>query len=124
MDWPNGLASDSWPSIPHIAPKADLEVPVPKYFQLEYSSIQQERELMLAEILSRMEPVSFQEASQGDTLRLLPQPCSGNRDAPLPGPGRPCPALLPPERALWMIPSLLQGCLYLPTPTEEQDWGT
>ncbi|CAK6434212.1 unnamed protein product [Pipistrellus nathusii] len=42
---------------------ADLEVPVPKYFQLEYSSIQQERELMLAEILSRMEPVSFQEVS-------------------------------------------------------------
>ncbi|XP_054582235.1 IQ and AAA domain-containing protein 1-like isoform X2 [Eptesicus fuscus] len=40
---------------------ADLEVPIPKYFMLEHSSIQQERELMLAEILSRMEPVSFQE---------------------------------------------------------------
>lgn len=38
---------------------------------------------MLAEILSRMEPVSFQEASQGDILRSLPEPCSRNRDAPL-----------------------------------------
>ncbi|ELK27537.1 Putative IQ and AAA domain-containing protein 1-like protein [Myotis davidii] len=43
---------------------ADLEVPIPKYFLLEQSSILQERELMLAEILSRMEPVAFQEATQ------------------------------------------------------------
>ncbi|XP_016052494.1 PREDICTED: IQ and AAA domain-containing protein 1-like [Miniopterus natalensis] len=40
---------------------ADLEVPIPKYFLLEQSNILQEREHMLAEILSRMEPVSFQE---------------------------------------------------------------
>uniref|UniRef100_A0A452SB12 IQ and AAA domain-containing protein 1-like n=1 Tax=Ursus americanus TaxID=9643 RepID=A0A452SB12_URSAM len=37
---------------------ADLEVPIPKYFLLEQSTILKERELMLAEILSRMEPVT------------------------------------------------------------------
>ncbi|XP_014643105.1 PREDICTED: IQ and AAA domain-containing protein 1-like [Ceratotherium simum simum] len=40
---------------------ADLEVPIPKYFLLEQSSILRERGLMLAEILSRMEPVSSEE---------------------------------------------------------------
>nr|XP_020017181.1 IQ and AAA domain-containing protein 1-like [Castor canadensis] len=40
---------------------ANLEVPIPKYFQLEQSSAVKEREVMLAEILSRLEPVSSQE---------------------------------------------------------------
>ncbi|KAM7121635.1 IQ and AAA domain-containing protein 1-like [Molossus nigricans] len=44
----------------HLTP-ADLEVPIPTYFLLEQSNVLQERGLMLAEILSRMEPVSFQE---------------------------------------------------------------
>ncbi|XP_012641646.1 IQ and AAA domain-containing protein 1-like [Microcebus murinus] len=37
---------------------ADLEVSIPKYFLLEQSSAVRERGLMLAEIISRMEPVS------------------------------------------------------------------
>ncbi|VFV46347.1 Hypothetical predicted protein [Lynx pardinus] len=49
------------PPSPAIAPKADLEVPIPRYFLLEQSSILKERELMLAEILSRMEPVTSRE---------------------------------------------------------------
>lgn len=56
------------PPSPAIAPKADLEVPIPRYFLLEQSSILKERELMLAEILSRMEPVTSREVNQGDTL--------------------------------------------------------
>ncbi|XP_019510904.1 PREDICTED: IQ and AAA domain-containing protein 1-like, partial [Hipposideros armiger] len=40
---------------------ADLEVPIPKYFVLEQSSVLRERELMLAEILSRMGSLSFEE---------------------------------------------------------------
>uniref|UniRef100_A0A8C4KYZ1 IQ motif containing with AAA domain 1 like n=1 Tax=Equus asinus asinus TaxID=83772 RepID=A0A8C4KYZ1_EQUAS len=39
-----------------------LEVPIPKYFLLEQSSILKERGLMLAEILSRMERLSSEEA--------------------------------------------------------------
>ncbi|XP_058430353.1 IQ and AAA domain-containing protein 1-like [Marmota monax] len=35
---------------------ADLEVPIPKYFQLEQYAAMKERKLILAEILSRMEP--------------------------------------------------------------------
>ncbi|XP_070281037.1 IQ and AAA domain-containing protein 1-like [Myotis yumanensis] len=50
---------------------ADLEVPIPKYFRLEQSSILQERELMLAEILSRMEPVAFQEAIMSRTEAII-----------------------------------------------------
>ncbi|XP_036086113.1 IQ and AAA domain-containing protein 1-like [Rousettus aegyptiacus] len=41
---------------------ADLEVPIPKYFQLEQSSILRERGLMLAEILSKMETLSPKES--------------------------------------------------------------
>ncbi|XP_055137467.1 IQ and AAA domain-containing protein 1-like [Symphalangus syndactylus] len=37
---------------------ADLEVPIPKYFLLEQSTTVRERGLILAEILSRLEPVS------------------------------------------------------------------
>ncbi|KAB1276090.1 IQ and AAA domain-containing protein 1-like, partial [Camelus dromedarius] len=36
---------------------ADLEVPIPKYFMLEQSSALRDQEHMLAEILSRLEPV-------------------------------------------------------------------
>ncbi|XP_053464724.1 IQ and AAA domain-containing protein 1-like [Nycticebus coucang] len=43
----------------------DLEVPIPKYFLLEQSSAIRERRLMLAEILSRMEPVSPHESFPG-----------------------------------------------------------
>ncbi|KAM5255338.1 IQ and AAA domain-containing protein 1-like [Ctenodactylus gundi] len=42
---------------------ADLEVPIPKYFQLEQSSAMRGRELMLAEILSRLEPIASEESS-------------------------------------------------------------
>lgn len=68
VDWVDSPGFDFGLSFLHIAPKADLEVPIPKYFLLEQSSIMRERGLMLAEILSRMEPLSFQRVSQGDTL--------------------------------------------------------
>ncbi|XP_012517598.1 PREDICTED: IQ and AAA domain-containing protein 1-like [Propithecus coquereli] len=44
---------------------ADLEVSIPKYFLLEQSSAMRERGLMLAEILSRMEPMSSKEDLPG-----------------------------------------------------------
>lgn len=56
-------------SLSPVAPKADLEVPIPKYFQLARSSVLREREHMLAELLSRREPVFAEEVSQGDALR-------------------------------------------------------
>ncbi|XP_034375309.1 IQ and AAA domain-containing protein 1-like [Arvicanthis niloticus] len=45
---------------------ADLEVPIPKYFQLEQSSAMKARQQMLAEILTRLEPLISQE-----NLRVL-----------------------------------------------------
>ncbi|XP_041606983.1 IQ and AAA domain-containing protein 1-like [Vulpes lagopus] len=54
---------------------ADLEVPIPKYFLLEQSTILKERGLMLAEILSRMGPVtsetSFPEMHRTTAIILL-----------------------------------------------------
>ncbi|KAM8932697.1 IQ and AAA domain-containing protein 1-like isoform 4-T4 [Lycaon pictus] len=54
---------------------ADLEVPIPKYFLLEQSTILKERGLMLAEILSRMGPVtsetSFPEMHRTKAIILL-----------------------------------------------------
>nr|XP_012420844.1 PREDICTED: IQ and AAA domain-containing protein 1-like [Odobenus rosmarus divergens] len=54
---------------------ADLEVPIPKYFLLEQSTILKERGLMLAEILSRMEPVTseggFPEMHRTEAIILL-----------------------------------------------------
>ncbi|KAM9186033.1 IQ and AAA domain-containing protein 1-like [Dugong dugon] len=44
---------------------AELEVPIPKYFLLEQANILKDRGLMLAEILSRMEPVSSEESFPG-----------------------------------------------------------
>uniref|UniRef100_A0A8C6HCC8 IQ motif containing with AAA domain 1 like n=1 Tax=Mus spicilegus TaxID=10103 RepID=A0A8C6HCC8_MUSSI len=44
---------------------ADLEVPIPKYFQLEQSSAVKARQQMLADILSRLEPLVSQENLQG-----------------------------------------------------------
>ncbi|XP_021561947.1 IQ and AAA domain-containing protein 1-like [Carlito syrichta] len=44
---------------------ADLEVSIPKYFLLEQSSAVRERGVMLAEILSRMEPVFSKESAPG-----------------------------------------------------------
>ncbi|XP_068405892.1 IQ and AAA domain-containing protein 1-like [Eschrichtius robustus] len=41
---------------------ADLEVPIPKYFQLERSSVLRERGHMLADLLSRPEPVFSEES--------------------------------------------------------------
>uniref|UniRef100_A0A8D1KMR5 IQ and AAA domain-containing protein 1-like n=1 Tax=Sus scrofa TaxID=9823 RepID=A0A8D1KMR5_PIG len=41
---------------------ADLEVPIPKYFLLEQSSVLKEREQMLAEILSSLKPVLSEES--------------------------------------------------------------
>ncbi|MBV97006.1 IQ and AAA domain-containing protein 1-like, partial [Eschrichtius robustus] len=41
--------------------QADLEVPIPKYFQLERSSVLRERGHMLADLLSRPEPVFSEE---------------------------------------------------------------
>ncbi|XP_069853199.1 IQ and AAA domain-containing protein 1-like isoform X2 [Dipodomys merriami] len=40
---------------------ADLEVPIPKYFQLEQSSAVRERKAVLAEILGRLKPLDLQE---------------------------------------------------------------
>ncbi|XP_047551877.1 IQ and AAA domain-containing protein 1-like [Lutra lutra] len=54
---------------------ADLEVPIPKYFLLEQSTVLKERELMLAEILSRMKPVTsevgFPEMHRTEAIILL-----------------------------------------------------
>uniref|UniRef100_A0A8C0W734 ATPase AAA-type core domain-containing protein n=1 Tax=Castor canadensis TaxID=51338 RepID=A0A8C0W734_CASCN len=50
---------------------ANLEVPIPKYFQLEQSSAVKEREVMLAEILSRLEPVSSQEMPRTEAIILV-----------------------------------------------------
>nr|XP_021548477.1 IQ and AAA domain-containing protein 1-like [Neomonachus schauinslandi] len=54
---------------------ADLEVPIPKYFLLEQSTILKERGLMLAEILARMEPVTsegrFPEMHRTEAIILL-----------------------------------------------------
>uniref|UniRef100_A0A8C5KFY0 IQ motif containing with AAA domain 1 like n=1 Tax=Jaculus jaculus TaxID=51337 RepID=A0A8C5KFY0_JACJA len=44
---------------------ADLEVPIPKYFKLEQSAAVKERELVLAEILSRLKPLISRESFQG-----------------------------------------------------------
>nr|XP_023403846.1 IQ and AAA domain-containing protein 1-like [Loxodonta africana] len=44
---------------------AELEVPIPKYFLLEQANILKDRGLMLAEILSKMEPVSSEESFPG-----------------------------------------------------------
>ncbi|XP_031236038.1 IQ and AAA domain-containing protein 1-like isoform X2 [Mastomys coucha] len=44
---------------------ADLEVPIPKYFQLEQSSAMKARQQMLAEILTRLEPLISQENLRG-----------------------------------------------------------
>ncbi|XP_028630587.1 IQ and AAA domain-containing protein 1-like isoform X2 [Grammomys surdaster] len=46
---------------------ADLEVPIPKYFQLEQSSAMKARQQMLAEILNRLEPLVSQENIRGLT---------------------------------------------------------
>lgn len=51
-----------------MAPKADLEVPIPKYFLLEQSSVLKEREVILAEILWRMKPAMSTEVNQGDAI--------------------------------------------------------
>ncbi|KAF0886848.1 IQCAL protein, partial [Crocuta crocuta] len=58
-----------------IARRADLEVPIPKYFLLEQSNILKERELMLAEILWRMKPATssehFPEMTRTEAIILL-----------------------------------------------------
>nr|Q6AXQ7.2 RecName: Full=IQ and AAA domain-containing protein 1-like; AltName: Full=Protein IQCA1P1 [Rattus norvegicus] len=43
----------------------DLEVPIPKYFQLEQTSTMKARQQMLAEILARLEPLASQENLRG-----------------------------------------------------------
>ncbi|KAK2508612.1 hypothetical protein MC885_014755 [Smutsia gigantea] len=54
---------------------ADLEVPIPRYFLLEQSNILRERGLLLAEVLSRMQPVSseerFPEMHRTEAITLL-----------------------------------------------------
>ncbi|XP_054415961.1 IQ and AAA domain-containing protein 1-like isoform X5 [Pongo abelii] len=52
---------------------ADLEVPIPKYFLLEQSTTVRERGLILAEILSRLEPVSSQKVWKGYLQRKRTQ---------------------------------------------------
>ncbi|XP_048193710.1 LOW QUALITY PROTEIN: IQ and AAA domain-containing protein 1-like [Perognathus longimembris pacificus] len=42
---------------------ADLEVPIPKYFQLEQSNALKERRMVLSDILGRLEPVAVQEVA-------------------------------------------------------------
>ncbi|KAK7821856.1 hypothetical protein U0070_004820 [Myodes glareolus] len=44
---------------------ADLEVPIPRYFQLEQTSAMKARQQMLAEILARLEPLISQENFRG-----------------------------------------------------------
>ncbi|KAM6216178.1 IQ and AAA domain-containing protein 1-like [Rhynchocyon petersi] len=53
---------------------ADLEVPIPKYFLLEQANVLKNREMMLAEILSKMEPVpseSFPVMHRTEAIILL-----------------------------------------------------
>ncbi|KAF4020481.1 hypothetical protein G4228_011688 [Cervus hanglu yarkandensis] len=54
---------------------ADLEVPIPKYFELEQSSILKDRERMLVELLSRLKPEisegSFPMLSRTEAIILL-----------------------------------------------------
>ncbi|XP_075811635.1 IQ and AAA domain-containing protein 1-like [Microtus pennsylvanicus] len=54
---------------------ADLEVPIPKYFQLEQSGAMKARQQMLAEILARLEPLisqeNFREMSRTEALILV-----------------------------------------------------
>uniref|UniRef100_A0A8C0QW66 IQ and AAA domain-containing protein 1-like n=1 Tax=Canis lupus dingo TaxID=286419 RepID=A0A8C0QW66_CANLU len=50
---------------------ADLEVPIPKYFLLEQSTILKERGLMLAEILSRMGPVTSETVKMHRTKAII-----------------------------------------------------
>ena len=104
-------------SLPHVAPKADLEVPVPKYFQLERSSVLRERGHMLADLLSRLEPVFSEEVSQGDTPR--------NRAATLQDTeALPCP--LPTSESSLGNPWPLVAALMLPVTFQHQgrDRGT
>ena len=69
MGWPERLEVYSQLSS-CVAPKADLEVPIPRYFELERSSILKEREHMLVELLSRLQPEISEEVSQGDSPAL------------------------------------------------------
>lgn len=55
--------------------KADLEVPIPKYFQLEQSSAMKARQQMLAEILTRLEPLISQEVMLLESLGSEPESC-------------------------------------------------
>lgn len=61
------------PPSPHIVLKADLEVPIPKYFQLEQSSAMKARQQMLADILSRLEPLMSQEVMLLESFRSAPE---------------------------------------------------
>lgn len=58
--------------LPPYVSKADLEVPIPKYFQLEQSSVVKERQQKLAEILSRME-VTQEVKGHCQAQRLCPE---------------------------------------------------
>ncbi|OWK06652.1 hypothetical protein Celaphus_00012390 [Cervus elaphus hippelaphus] len=59
----------------HCLDQADLEVPIPKYFELEQSSILKDRERMLVELLSRLKPEisegSFPMLSRTEAIILL-----------------------------------------------------
>lgn len=65
MGWTEGLEAYSQLSFSCVAPKADLEVPIPKYFELERSSTLKEREHVLTELLSRLKPEISEGVSQG-----------------------------------------------------------
>ena len=85
MGWTEGLEVYSQLSFSCVAPKADLEVPIPKYFELERSSILKEREHMLTELLSRLKPEISEGVSQGDTPRPGTElPASGRGGPVLP----------------------------------------
>lgn len=50
-----------------------MEVPIPKYFQLEQTSAMKARQQMLAEILARLEPLASQEVMLLEPLGSEPE---------------------------------------------------
>lgn len=77
---PGFLISDPpSPPPPPIVLKADLEVPIPKYFQLEQSSAVKARQQMLADILNRLEPLVSQEVMLLESLAQNLSPESLNK---------------------------------------------
>lgn len=69
---------------------------------------------MLAEILTRMKPVTSEVVSQGDTLPDSSHTPRPEQRCHLPGHREDLSYLYPPQSAPWVIPGLLQGCSHAP----------